>query len=397
METSFNFGGFRENLSKEIKDLRDEDKREKARQILEKAKEDIRYQISSELHKLGKEVKEDSPEDTRHIEGKESLPANWERVDISEKIPEWLRLLVDSYRIYFLKRKVSGELPNDQSSSRSLKSSYAQGRLESLIICTFFENEVKENILKQYHEWLGEYEPAGKKKIDVNYQLLKDYISRIENSNLTELLLRHDFTKRTTYDVSNPDDIEHYFLDGVAQSSMNVCSKVIGSFLEDISDGRYSHEGTSTDSKKHWEGPYSHGVSGYFSHLEKTPNYILAHTNGAERLFDLDSPIKKSYGRTGYLSENGKIWVIPGSNQYISLLNPIVIFTKENPAFSLALENEGHFDVGSERMINLNLPKAVLEKSIEDGIITSIEPTWADFADEVIDLVRGEILRHRYK
>jgi hypothetical protein len=143
---------------------------------------------------------------------------------------------------------------------------------------------------------------------------------------------------------------------------------------------------------------YSHVVGGY--NTDNSKGYVSAHTEGLGRQFDLTSTIRRSNDEHYGPSRDGRVYIESGRNNWGNIGQPMVLFTSENPAFRLALgvkNDTGYLSDRGEDVINLNLPENVAEKAMKDGVITSKVPIWADFADEVIDLVRGEILKHKYR
>lgn len=375
MKTSFNFGEYRGNLSKEVKGLRGEGKKDEAKDALEKAKADIRYEISSELHRLEKEVGKDSSQKEETDESQESLPVNWERIDISEKIPEWIQLRIDLSRMYDLGKKIEFEKDIE---------------IHFKIMRAYFAEEGKERCRLAFERLRDKYEPAGKEKQEGKereHEYYHEIINALEKGNYEEV----------DYNLAYGEYAE-------------VMKNKFDEFINEISDGKYLS--TTTIDGTNYVKAYSHAIGGH--NTENSEGYISAHTMGLARQFDIKSPIlgskvdRYASKNEAYPSQDGFVWVLSGSSSWFSIRRPLVLFTSENPAFRMALENNHkvksnrgylpkYFGDSTEKMINLNLPEKATEKGIQEGILTSEKPIWADFADEVIDLVRGEILQHKYK
>lgn len=104
IETSFNFQGYRDNLAKDLKKERNENGEEAGREKLKDVQQTSQYQVSKMLKLIKKEV-ENYPGTTV-----EQNQLEIEQYDISEQIPEALKLCADIRRIAAIEKKAGKKL-----------------------------------------------------------------------------------------------------------------------------------------------------------------------------------------------------------------------------------------------------------------------------------------------
>lgn len=355
MKTSFEFGEYRKNLAKEIKETRKAGGRDEAKKTLEQAKEDLRYQISKKLHQLEQDLAKKG-EIVELVESKEQLPPDWEREDITEKMPEWIKLFIDFERIRVFA---------DQKDHDLLK---LGTKLAYLYFPSDFQDEYLQESLKEI----------------------------LENES----------------ESSNAHNLRTFFFN---DRIYRMVAEHAAQYVNELTHGKFLGETIQPDGRI-VVNSYSHVVGGYTEAANKASHeYLLNDTIGNPRQFKVGSEIGRS-ASDGF----NKIWVHSLSRNksaYLDFGKPLVLFSAENPAIASALERNSRLESPYEEY---EVPKMTedhklvankiesrstgLLLDLKDQVYNNISRqwedkyplTWQNYADTVVDLSRGEILHHKY-
>ncbi len=358
MKSSFNFEGYRNDLAKDIKQLRQEGQNDLAKEKLEKAREDIRYEISTELHRLEKRIESEKGLPSGSVERQREIPPDWERLDINEQIPEWAKLLIDFYRLVELAIELKVWDAGIECYERAQI-------LRSKIIEAYLADEYIDFARKDVLTWEDE-DPDEE---------LSEYISAVKSEN---------FSISDTLKLNSLK----------AECDKNFLKKKIADLFREIIQKNLPHTKEiyeNYESSNRIDNPFlTTVIGGYNSARVEYPHGPREHTLEESAGFDLRSKI-----------HGNKIWLSdPLTTRYSDVTKPLLIFSAKNPYFNEAhrtgksFVNESYEETGR---IDETTGILVSMKPRWDPITKKeIQPTFAEYADAFVDLVHGEMLVHKY-
>lgn len=403
MKFSFEAGQYRKNLADKVREKRADDRNE-AKELLEKERETLKYHVAEDIKKVlmniekKKKVLNDnvSPEQEKQgtdteresveivrMEGSDGIEHVLEirTTDISDRIPEEVKLIYDIYRLAVLDRKLQH--------SNVGSGTFNRFRKEEGGYYTVLDNIVDS---KSTHDLLFSYLLTM-----LNEEDIQTFISDLPPGGLS---IAEQIREREIYDKTEETSHE---IGRVVYDKLH-------NFLEIITNGAISDKNVFA----HVVGAEEEGFNGFslkVSAPEKYANlknrYPHKHQNDVVREQEFDT----------HGAQSDYLWVNAGGTFYDGLFKPTMLCDSRNERFRKEIETFSLYSENSHKRFNQYLGEIrsnrqsdeiinPMDEKIQAALMLANERTiagiridfkreepWLFIADQIVDLYHGRLYK----